>query len=396
MSDSDRRLHDLMELAVGDPPRQVTPVAVRRRSIRRRAGTCAAACAVILAAGGLGSAASWAAGHGQGAASPAASAAGVPRYYLEQVVNGAGDVTARVRRTATGAVTGTVACPRQARQPGTFIAGRMVAARRQVFYLDCQSGNLRQPRTIESRIYRFALTAAGRAGRYTPLPGGVLRGQLVDELAVSADGSVVAAAVEGPGGNDGVIVTSTRTGARAVWRNGPGTPGSTELGVGDLSLSANGQELAFLARPHCVKGSASASCTPEGEEVRALWHATSGGSLLNSRVLMHHSALTGLDSGYINDAWMTPDGQTLHVVTIHNGYVSVVDVSTRTGRTSGLYYRVYCGNEMNYGAVSPDPSGRYLIFDVGSSATGRDNGWIDHGRKVPLRVVSSQVIGEAW
>ena len=81
----DGQLRDLLDAAVGDPPRQVTVAAVRRRMARRRVvkGVAAATAAVLLT--GLGVAVS-AGGRARPPAGGAYSRAGVPGHYVQQEI----------------------------------------------------------------------------------------------------------------------------------------------------------------------------------------------------------------------------------------------------------------------------------------------------------------------
>src|SRR5262249_29978097 len=124
----------------------------------------------------------------------------------------------------------------------------------------------------------------------------------------------------GAAGSAEITVINTRTGARAVWHNGPAVPGQMAFGVGHLSLTADGRELAFLGIPRCIRG----PCRPtgNGEEVRAVSPAGQGGNLSSSRLLLRQSALVRLTTGYIDGAVISPDGSS----------VMVVEMSTRAGQ----------------------------------------------------------------
>ena len=145
-----------------------------------------------------------------------------------------------------------------------------------------------------SRVYRFRLTGSGRVGGYTLVPGGSFEGLDATGLAASATGAEVAAAIV-PGGAAGpsapadVAVINTRSGARAVWTASKPVRGKVTFPVGDMSLTADGRELVFLASPRCPLG----KCKPtgQGEEVRAVSPAARGGRLDSSRILVRQVTL---------------------------------------------------------------------------------------------------------
>ena len=285
--------------------------------------------------------------------------AGVPRYYVQQSLGGASGPVTVVRATATGAVTATVRSPcRQALR--TDIA----AASDQTFFMVCQGivGRGVHGVVTGSRIYRFRVTGSGRIGGYSLVRGGTLAGLRADELAVAADGSEVAVttgppAATGAAGSAEITVINTRTGARAVWHNGPAVPGQMAFGVGHLSLTADGRELAFLGIPRCIRG----PCRPtgNGEEVRAVSPAGQGGDLSSSRLLLRQSALVRLTTGYIDGAVISPDGSSVTVVEMNtpggsaNNIVSVVQVSAATGRQLSVRYQVDTGDGFLYRFSAP-------------------------------------------
>jgi hypothetical protein len=349
-----------------------------RETTRRLARAGAAAGAVI----GLLSLAAPAGAAAHGAAPPA----GVPRYYVEQsIATGA----AVVRATSSGAVTGKLACPRGERTLQTF-----AAADHQTFFLACRavSGT--------TAILRVQLTAAGRAGAYSAVPGARIT-QPIGRLAVSASGAELAVSVF-PGDSAArgeIVVINTRTGKRAVWRDGPAGPGMVRLGIADLSLTASGQELMVYGVPRCLRGQAGHVCRANGGEGRVVSPAAKGGSLSTSRLVLRQAALTSLSQGYINDAVLTANGRSILAAVVFGAApgssVSVVQASAATGRRQRVLYRLGTGSGFEYAFVTPDPSSRWLLFDAGPT-TGTVNGWIDHGRLVRLRPAGDEVGYGAW
>jgi hypothetical protein len=397
------QLRDLMETAVGEPPHRVSVTAVRRQAARRRMlEYVAAAVAVALLAGaGFAVAARIA---GPGPASTPRIPAGAPRFYVQQAFSTAPPATTVVRSRATGAVTARVRCPWGAAQPAT---GQIVPVSHQMFFMICQTVTRRgeSPVVTGSRIYRFQLTGSGQIRGYSLVPGGALPRLSAGNLAAAADGTELAVATlpAGTAANSpvpaSIMVISTRTGARAVWRGTPAVPGKMSFTAGDLSLTADGHELVYVAVPRCIRG----RCKPtgNGEEVRALSPATQGGQLSSSRLLARQSALVPLSSGYLDGAIVSPSGSSVKVLVMNSPgrgatTVSVVKVSAATGVPLRVLYRVTTGDGFSFRFFSSDPSGRYLILNVGPTS-GMTNGWIDHGRLVTLNpVAGNNVFYETW
>ncbi|HEX3492588.1 MAG TPA: hypothetical protein VHU92_24810 [Streptosporangiaceae bacterium] len=342
--------------------------------LSRHLGIAGATAAVLIA--GLGT------GLG-GVAAAQTVKAGPPRYYLEQ----GGRQNPVVRATATGRVTGgRLACP------GGAAAHDYVPADHQTFFIACPtpSGG--------TQIYRFRLTASGRVGALAAVRGGNLS-TATGGLAASADGSTLAVSV-GRGADDEAIVINTRTGAHATWTDGAVGPGMIRLRVEQLALSGNGRKLIDTTIPRCVKGSAGNKCRAPGKESRVVSPASAGGSLSSSRLIMRQSVVCGLRNGFINDVAVTSDGRSLIVAVvggdgINDGFVAVDQVSAATGHVTKVLDKMKTGNGFSYQFVSTDPSGRFVLFDAGTTKTDV-NGWIDHGRLVRLRPAGNNVVYEAW
>ena len=283
----------------------------------------------------------------------------------------------------------------------------IAAASDQTFFMVCHGTTGHGARAVitGSRIYRFHVTGSGRIGGYSLVRGGILTGLQADGLAVAADGSSVAVTTAPAAASDSaasaeIMVIKTQTGARAVWYNAPAVPGQMTYRVGGLSLTANGRELVFLGIPRCIRG----PCRPtgNGEEVRAVSPAGRGGNLSSSRLLLRQAALMRLATGYIDGAMISPDGSSVAVVEMNttdgsaDNIVSVVRVSAATGKQLSVRYRMDTGNGFLYRFFSSDPSGRYLLLDVGPTS-GTVNGWIDDGRLVQLTPANgTNVFYEAW
>jgi hypothetical protein len=397
----DAQLRDLLSAAVGDPPRQVTAEAVRRRVVRRRRAEWATGTAAVVLLTGLGIVVPGqlfrpaATGGGGSSAST-----GAPRYYVQTVVRNPGQQTTMVRATATGAVTATVRCP----WPNSYVANRGLApAGGRTFFVACQrSRGIRHFVVTGTRIYRFQLTPAGRIPGYAPVPGGDLGAVEISRMAATPDGAQLAATAY-PGNTTHrpmIEVINTQTGARAVWHNGSGAPGTTQFGIGDLSWTRAGRELVFQATV-CTPGGIQCATKGQWREIR---HAATGGDLDNSRLLLLKSSLTGHAVGYINDSVITPDGSALIVVALHSprgagtpGNIDVVKVDPATGHPIRVLFQENTGNGVSYGSFAADPSTGFLILNAGAPDGAMHNGWIDHGKLVTLKPANGgNVAFETW
>jgi hypothetical protein len=400
----EKDVQDLLNKVVGEPPRRVTVAGVRHRVVRRRATQALSAGLAAVLACTLGAA--FAAGAIKLGTSPASAhgPSGPPRYYVVSNV-GARARPLVVRARATGRVTGVIRDPLRNSNCGSDFA----AAQGQTFFMICVTYSTGQPH--ESVIYRFRVTAAGRATDFAPVPGGVFRGELAENVAAAPDGSEVATEVLRPGPSGqiytnsipvGIFVISTRTGHRALWRSGPYVPGAVEFaGATDMSFTRNGSELA-LNETRCHRGRYQSHCagTPEQQQVRAYFPAPGGGSLNDGRVLLP-SGITWGGTRLFN-AFITPEGSALTTFLNkcpHRGTCTqtVARIPLGGGRVRVLY-RMRSGTPL--GGVSErffstDPTGRYLILDAGAGKADV-NGWIDHGRLRPLTPANGDVSYETW
>jgi hypothetical protein len=374
--------------------------------VRMRRWIAAISLAVALAGGsGVAVAAPVAgASAGRGATAPA----GPPRYYYESGINGRNDhLQTVIRATATGAVTAHVRCPGK---PGSHIGltGAVAPADNQAFFVVCEKSvwHATGPVVYWSRIYRFTVTKAGRISSYVAVRGGTVTGARIGGLAVTPNGSEIAAEVP-PASHplaanppQKILIINTATGAHAVWHSPPAAPGTVRYEVGDISLTADGRGLVFLTQPHCVKGKGAPPCkVTGGEQVRELSHVRGGGLLSSARVILKQASLGRLSTTYINNAVVTPNGSTVLLTWLHpkgdQCTWSVIEVSAATGKETGVRYSVDTGTGFNYRLFSADPSRRYLLFDVGPSR-GSVNGWIDNGHLVRLKPNGENVFSEAW
>jgi hypothetical protein len=251
-----------------------------------------------------------------------------------------------------------------------------------------------------SRIYRVRLTGSGQISGYSPLPGGALGRHRIEAISATLNGSEVAVTL-GPAALGefsstsapaDVLVINAKTGARAVWHGGP-----KAFNAGDLTFTSNGRELEFLGTVRCPQTKRS-RC----EELRAVSPATTGGQLDSSHLLLRLSALARSHWEYIEPAIITTGGSTLTAIVQRNQNspdsesIWVVQYSAATGRQLCVLYKMRTGNGFFYRFLNTDPTGRYLLFNAGPTS-GTLNGWIDHGRLIPLKPANgSSIFYETW
>lgn len=392
-------MRDLLETAVGEPPRRVTVETVRRRVTRRRMLEAAGIGAVAVGVAGIGVAAAFG-GAGANAPSGRVSHAGSPRYYVQASFPGTAGRPQPVviRATATGVVTAAVRCP----WPNSVIAPQgITAAGNRTFFVICEKvakqGKLFA--VTGARIYRFQLTRSGRIGGYSPVPGGVLGRHRAGGITATPGGSQIAVTVGQAvlGARQSVAavvyVIDTQTGARAIWHGG-----QQVFSVGALTFTDNGTALEFVGLKKCAQGRGGTAC----EQLRIVSPAAAGGQLDGSHVVLPLPALGTHRGDYVNDVVINPDGATLTAAIVHSGRrpgsdsVSVVKYSAVDGRQLRVLYYMRTGNGFFYRFLSADPTGHYLIFNAGRTS-GTLNGWIDHLRLIRLRPPNgSNIRYETW
>jgi hypothetical protein len=419
MTRTEDRLADALDAAACSVPEEALRPLVVPELSRRRPGwlaPVAAAMGVALVIGLAVLAGRVSAGH-TGPTAPGPT--GTPRYYVETGLTGSSPV---IRSTATGAVTGTVPVPEAVNAPGYAIA---TADAHGTFFVAAYS-----PADEGERIYQFRVTRAGRVTGFATVPGGRLAGRewAADALAVSPDGSRIAVGMSfsgppGPCGGPGeracprsrpdyLMALSAATGARTVWRNGPGAPGPW-FSVDSLSWTSDNNELVFLGQ--WCRLSADTQTCGDGRvaEVRALDPAV-GGRVYSGRLLLRQSARFP----YPVQALISPDGATITAVVLRGRVVgnsqisgavpqdlSVVSYSAGTGQPLAVLYQRRLGDtsEVNgapdFLALSQDGSGQHFTLNVGLCAghcTDGANGWISDGRLVPLQPADGREADQAW
>jgi hypothetical protein len=409
------------------------PLAVpqRRKPGRPWLAPVAAAAAVTLVAGLRATVGGLLPGSGGG---PSAAVAAPYRYYVQADLDG----HLLVRSTATGAVSDRIAYRVPTGYPGGYPI--VASAGHGTFFVAAYE------RGPGERIYRFRLTGAGRISGFTQVPGTVL-GTLrqVDALAASPDGSQLAIGVTSlrpadvsqvatggtslgpadvytPNGPvaplpDEILVINSATGAQRVWRAGMRRLGNA-FSVADLSWTGDGRELvAFGAWCH-IPEDAAQDCLEARNgpaEVLALDPGSGGGRLDSGHLLLRQSARYP----DIVQAVISLDGSTITALVLTGPYVgshdvsgglpdnlSLEQVSVATGRLVGVLYRRHMGpTSGEVGAPDPlalvrDGAGRHWILEGGiSGGSGYDNGfngWIDHGRLIPLQPADGYEASETW
>jgi hypothetical protein len=390
------QLRDLLDAAVGDPPRRVTVEGVRRRVARRRkleCVTCAAVAVVLLA---LGTAVS-AGDSSRNSAAGAGREADVPRYYVTE-----GYKPVVVRSTATGTVTATVPTPKW-----TTGGCPIAAADHQTFFMACAAKHYALTNYATLRIYRFRVTATGQVTDYSVIPGGAVHGRFwPTSFAASADGSEVAVGLTSLTSTFGqkIVVINTATGSRAFWRSRP-VPGRVFLdlvpaNLDEMSFTGDGGELVLIGDPQCDRRKSGPSChITSGDEVIALSPADGGGDVASGRVLLRQSSVMRPSGGSIQSAVISPDGRMMTLLVQRNAAgrrpatESVVQYSTATGAKLRVIYQRR-GILASYQYLGSDPSGRYFLLDTGDARG--VNGWIDHGRLARLPPAADNLSYEAW
>jgi hypothetical protein len=440
MSRTEERLADALGAAaraVRDDTLRPLLVPARRRRHSSLVVSLAAAAALLLVVGLAVAAARYLPSPGP---TPATA---MPPYYV-QAVNGNAPV---VRSTTTGAETATVRVPSST---GVYV---VTSAANGTFFTATIGSNSKGV-----VIYRFRLSAAGQVIGLSPVPDGTLAGRQwsngewnIGAFAASPSGSRLAIALAsnsaaGMSGSpdlsscrtagecaspdfllaadDQIDVINTRTGKTSVWQGGTGR-GYTFAVIG-LSWTGSGSELVYYGQ-WCPNGASSmpagmlSSCGAASEsgpgidgmkeEIWALDPASPGGRLTSGRLLFQ----TPASYPYLAQAVISPDGKTITAVALTGPaggrsagpHLTVEQISVPTGkRLSVAYTRDLDTSGGDYLApvtLSPDGSGQHWLLNgtfctvTGGCAAGF-NGWVDHGRLVPLLPGDADggVNSEAW
>jgi hypothetical protein len=335
---------------------------------------------------------------------------GIPLYYVALTTKGRAEeyaitaTAAEVRATATGAVLVRVVPPK----PYAAFTGITAAADDRTFVLSAQETS-RPPASIQQQIREYpygysprerffllridpqAATPGGRASLRALPAGFVPAGQTIHDMALSPDGSELAADVGGTLGRNELYVFNLASGTERAWsfrtcdRCGPDSGGLGFGGVNTdaLSWTADGRHIAFVG-PGSGQGT-----------VRLLDVSLPGPDLLaNSKPLVGSPPGSG---PYWRGAVITPDGRTVIVVEeIAEGVPVIrqrlVKFSAVTGRPTQTLndMRVVRGYEQ---VLWTSPDGRVLVV---AYEPGDDSVTILHGSthtKIPW---SPYIAAAAW
>ena len=378
MNEMETQLSRLFNAAVGEPPKDVTLRAIRRRVIRRRLVLSVTTTAALSLAVAVGLAVS--ANAGPRPALNHSTRASEPRYYFENdfmETPQSGRPETVVRSVATGAITGRIRCPGSHR-----LLHAAAAANDQTFFVACTTST-----GAATRIYRFVVGKSGQVGALQPVRGGAIGGVRTGNMAVTPTGSQLAITAGPPvaGRTSEVIVVNTRSGAHAIW-HAIMLRGGVRFIAYTLSFADSGRELAAFGFAACARGPG--TCRSPGEEMVAVTNAARGGRLASGRVIFTEAQLVNPRVGWLNTAFISPDGSS--VVTATNGTppMTVYQISATTGRPTRVLLKLGgVRKRVNYRFISPDASGHFLLFTgiQFSLHVNELNGWISNGKLLPLR-----------
>jgi hypothetical protein len=373
----------------------------RRSSWRPRLLPFAAAAAVIAVITAAVLVAGQTAAHKPAAHKPAVSGsvpAGLPRFYVTASSGPGGrGIQAVVRASASGKVTGTVPVPSAipvewADSGGTFVTA---AADDRSFIIGVQGGQAPTKDGLDLRLFRFAISAAGKPGHLTELAAAPARDETTEGIALSPDGKLLAVSMmrSTPGNYAPTIqVLNLATGAIRTWtvptRNYPYL-------IGPPSWADGSRVIAFTWLRSTQSGLMAA---PRG--IRLLDITAPGDNLTAGKLIVPSGAVA---AGSIVSALITPDGRDVIVVTwrdltphasTHTVVVQFVELQASTGRLVRLlrtetarYDEVNVVTvEDSLGVLSLGSQGRYALVQ-GVKFGWLDVGGPDLGRFTPLPAV---------
>ena len=375
-------------------------VPTRRPSWRPRLlpFTAAAAVIAVITAGAL--VAGLTAAHKPAAHKPAVSGsapASLPRFYVTTSSSPGGrGIQAVVRASASGQVTGTVPVPSAlpvewADSGGTFVTA---AADDRSFIIGVQGGQAPTKIGLDLRLFRFAISAAGKPGHLTELAPAPMRNETTEGIALSPDGKLLAVSLmrDSPADAVGAIqVLDLATGATRTWT----APAHSVYIPGPPSWADGSRVIAFTWLRSTQSGLMSA---PRG--IRLLDTAAPGDNLVAGTVIVPRGVVA---AGSLVSALITPDGRDVIVVTwrdltprasTHTVVVQFAELQASTGRLVRLlrtetarYDQVNVVTvEDSLGVLSLAPQGRYALVQ-GIQFGWLDAGGPDLGRFTPLPAV---------
>ncbi len=340
------------------------------------------------------------AAHKPAAHKPAVSGsapASLPRFYVTtSSAPGGRGIQAVVRASASGQVTGSVPVPSAipvewAGSGGTFVTA---AADDRSFIIGVQGGQAPTKTGLDLRLFRFAISAAGKPGHLTELAPAPMRNETTEGIALSPDGKLLAVSLQNDSSPDAVgavQVLNLATGAIRTWT----APARSVYIPGPPSWADGSRVIAFSWLRSTQSGLMAA---PRG--IRLLDTAAPGGNLVAGTVIVPRGVVA---AGSLVSALITPDGRDVIVVTwrdltprasAHTVVVQFAELQASTGRlvrllrtqTERYDFTHVVTVEDSLGVLSMSPQGRYALVQ------GTQFGWLDvrgpdPGRFTPLPAV---------
>ena len=368
-------------------------VPTRRPSWRPRLlpFTAAAAVIAVITAGAL--VAGLTAAHKPAAHKPAVSGsapASLPRFYVTTSSSPGGrGIQAVVRASASGQVTGTVPVPSAlpvewADSGGTFVTA---AADDRSFIIGVQGGQAPTKIGLDLRLFRFAISDAGKPGHLTELAPAPMRNETTEGIALSPDGKLLAVSLQNDSSPDpvgAIQVLNLATGAIRTWT----APARSVYIPGPPSWADGSRVIAFTWLRSTQSGLMSA---PRG--IRLLDINAPGDNLVAGTLIVPRGVVA---AGSLVSALITPDGRDVIVVTwrdltprasTHTVVVQFAELQAATGRLvrllrtqTGQYDQVNVVTvEDSLGVLSLGSQGRYALVQ------GVKFGWLDVGGPDPGR-----------
>jgi hypothetical protein len=233
-----------------------------------------------------------------------------------------------------------------------------------------------------------------------------------------------------PGLSDNIAIVNTATGQKSAWDGARPTIGSsTAYSVPSLSWSANSQSLNFIVRQcplqgaNIVRAACTSAATGDSGWSASIWQINRPSRPGHLTARLVHS----LDLSYsdVPAALLSPDGSTITAVlppqvvveqvaplsgapsvagTVPPYVFTVAQISVATGKAlRGLLVQNLgrvSPTDVLYATLSTDATGQHWLlgggYCDGRHCAGGFNGWIDHGKLVPLPPGDGSVADEAW
>jgi hypothetical protein len=267
---------------------------------------------------------------------------------------------------------------------GTFVTA---AADDRSFIIGVQGGQEPTKLGLDLRLFRFAISAAGKPGHLTELALAPMRNETTQGIALSPDGKLLAVSLQDDSSPDAVgaiQVLDLATGASRTWT----APANSSYIPGPPSWADGSRVIAFTWLRSTQSGLMAA---PRG--IRLLDTAAPGDNLMAGTVIVPKGVLA---AGSIVSALITPDGRDVIVVTwrdltpqtsTHTVVVQFAELQAATGQlvrllrtqTEGYNEANVIAVEDSLGVLSLSPQGRYALVQ------GTQFGWLDVGGSDPGR-----------